>query len=101
MENKTITTKKTENRLSYNTIEATLGNTGKIVPQALDIEEAVLGALLIDANAVSIVIDSLTPSMFYRDAHQMIYKAILDLFTKSEPIDLLTVTNKLRKEKQL
>ena len=101
MENKTITSKKTENRLNYNTIEAALGNTGKIVPQAVDVEEAVLGALLIDANAVSVVIDSLTSNMFYREANQIIYKAIFDLFTKSEPIDLLTVTNKLRKEKQL
>lgn len=101
MENKTVTAKRTENRLSYNTIENALGNTGKIVPQAVDIEEAVLGAMLIDANAVSVVIDSLTSNMFYREANQMVYKAIFDLFTKSEPIDLLTVTNKLRKEKQL
>ncbi len=55
MENKTVTAKRTENRLSYNSIENALGNSGKIVPQAVDIEEAVLGAMLIDANAVSVV----------------------------------------------
>ena len=101
MENKTLSARKTENKLSYNTIESTLGNAGKLIPQAVDIEEAVLGAILIDANAISIVIDSLTHEMFYREANQKIYKAMRDLFSESEPIDILTVTNRLRKEKML
>lgn len=101
METKTTTTRKTENKLSFNNINAILGYTGKVIPQAVEVEEAVLGALLIDANAVSVVIDSLSDEMFYRDANKIIYKAIFDLFSKSEPIDLLTVTNMLRKEKQL
>lgn len=101
MENKTLSTRKVENKLSYNTIESAIGNAGKVVPQAVDIEEAVLGAILIDSNAVSLVIDSLTPEMFYREQHQKIYKAMRDLFTESEPIDLLTVTNRLRKNKLL
>lgn len=103
MENTRVasTSRKTENKLSYNNIENIIGNAGKIVPQAIEMEEAVLGALLIDANAVSIVIDFLTSNMFYREAHQTIYEAIFNLFKKSEPIDLLTVTNKLRQEKKL
>ncbi|MCQ2271083.1 MAG: replicative DNA helicase [Bacteroidales bacterium] len=103
MENTRVatTSRKTENKLSYNNIENIIGNAGKIVPQAIEMEEAVLGALLIDANAVSIVIDFLTSNMFYREAHQKIYEAIYKLFSDSEPIDLLTVTNKLRQNKLL
>lgn len=101
MENQSVTRKKVENKLSYNNIDAALGNMGKVIPQAVEVEEAVLGAILIDANAISIVVDSISPTMFYREANQLIYKTMFDLFAKSEPIDLLTVTNKLRRGKQL
>ncbi|MEG1555623.1 MAG: replicative DNA helicase [Bacteroidales bacterium] len=101
MEDKAIINKKTEHKLSYNTLEATIGTTGKLTPQATEFEEAVLGALMIDNYAVSSIIDFLNSQMFYREAHQYIYKAIQNLFIKSEPIDLLTVTNQLRKENQL
>jgi replicative DNA helicase len=74
---------------------------GKIPPQAVDLEEAVLGALMLEKEAVSQVIEILKPESFYKDVHQHIYKAILDLFNNSEPIDLLTVTNQLRKEAKL
>lgn len=69
---------------------------GKIPPQALDIEEAVLGALLIEKDALTNVVDILRPQSFYKEAHQRIYAAIITLFDKTEPIDLLTVTNQLR-----
>lgn len=69
---------------------------GKIPPQALDIEKAVLGALMLDRNALTAVIDILQPSVFYKDAHQKIFEAIQGLFAKSEPIDILTVTNELK-----
>ena len=69
---------------------------GKIPPQARDLEEAVLGAMMLDKDAVSIVIDILKPDSFYVDAHQVIYKSILRLFEKSQPIDILTVTEELR-----
>ncbi|HBH06917.1 MAG TPA: replicative DNA helicase [Flavobacteriales bacterium] len=74
---------------------------GKVPPQALDLEEAVLGALLIEKEAVNDVIDILHPDSFYKDAHQKIYTSIKDLFSKSEPIDLLTVTEDLRKRGEL
>jgi len=70
---------------------------GKLPPQALDLEEAVLGALMIEKDALSSVVDILKPETFYKEAHQRIYNAILTLFGNSDPIDLLTVTNQLRK----
>ena len=70
---------------------------GKLPPQALDLEEAVLGALMIEKDALSSVVDILKPDTFYKEAHQRIYNAILTLFGNSDPIDLLTVTNQLRK----
>jgi len=70
---------------------------GKIPPQAVDLEEAVLGALLLEREALTSVIDILTPQVFYKEAHQKIFKAIAELFAETEPIDLLTVTDKLKK----
>ena len=74
---------------------------GKLPPQALDLEEAVLGALMIEKDALSAVVDLLKPETFYKEAHQRIYKAILTLFSNSEPIDLLTVTQQLRKTAEI
>jgi len=71
---------------------------GKLPPQAIDLEEAVLGAMLIDKKGVDDVIDILHPEVFYKPAHQYIYQAIFHLFNAAEPIDLLTVSNRLRKE---
>lgn len=69
---------------------------GKIPPQAVDLEEAVLGALLLERDALTSVIDILRPDIFYKEAHQKIFKAISILFADTEPIDILTVTNKLK-----
>ncbi len=69
---------------------------GKIPPQAVELEEAVLGALLLERDALTSVIDILRPEIFYKEAHQKIFKAISMLFADTEPIDILTVTNKLK-----
>lgn len=74
---------------------------GKLPPQALDLEEAVLGALMLEKDALTAVVDILKPESFYKEAHKVIFSAILDLFSDSQPIDLLTVTNQLRKKGQL
>jgi replicative DNA helicase len=74
---------------------------GKIPPQAVEIEEAVLGALMLERDALSNVIEILKPESFYKEAHQEIYSAILELFKSSEPVDILTVTNYLRKKSKL
>jgi len=74
---------------------------GKVQPQALPLEEAVLGALMLDKDSIAIVIDILRAESFYSDAHQAIYKAILRLFERSQPVDLLTVTEELKKAGEL
>src|SRR5690606_32038961 len=70
---------------------------GKLPPQALDLEEAVLGALMLEKNTLSEVIDILKPDSFYIESHQKIYEAIFNLFQQTSPIYLLTVTAELRK----
>src|SRR5690606_29047375 len=69
---------------------------GKLPPQATDLEEAVLGALMLEKNALTEVIDILKPESFYVEAHQKIFEAIYNLFQKNSPIDLLTVIAELR-----
>ena len=74
---------------------------GKLPPQALDLEEAVLGAMMIDKKGVDEVIDILQSDAFYKDAHKHIFEAIFQLFTDSQPIDLLTVSAQLKKNAKL
>jgi len=74
---------------------------GRIPPQALELEEAVLGAMLIDKKGVDEVIDILQPDAFYKTAHQYIFEAIYQLFQDSQPVDLLTVSSELRKKGKL
>lgn len=74
---------------------------GKIQPQAIALEEAVLGAIMLDRDAISIVLDILRPESFYLEPHQLIFKAMVKLFEKSQPIDLLTITETLRKSGEL
>lgn len=69
---------------------------GKVPPQATDLEEAVLGAIMLEKDALATIIDIIRPDAFYKDAHQIIFQAITKLFAKGEPIDILTVTNELR-----
>lgn len=70
---------------------------GKLPPQAVEIEEVVLGALMLERDALSTVIDILKPQSFYRDAHMKIYEAIVELFNNTEPVDIKTVVHQLRK----
>ncbi len=72
---------------------------GKIPPQAIDLEEAVIGAMLIDEKGVNEIIEILSPEVFYKKSHQLIYESIERLFRESEPIDLLTVSADLKKNK--
>jgi replicative DNA helicase len=74
---------------------------GKLQPQAIDLEEAVLGAMMIDKKGVDEVIDILQPDAFYVDKHKHIFEAIFQLFTDSQPIDLLTVSAQLKKTAKL
>ena len=74
---------------------------GKIPPQAIDLEEAVLGAMMIDKKGIDDVIDILHSDAFYEIRHQEIYAAIYELFQNSQPIDLLTVSSLLKKKGKL
>jgi len=95
-ENKTFTKKRT--KPSYPAVQS---EHGKLPPQAVDLEEAVLGALMLEKDAVNAAIDILRPDSFYKESHQKIYKAIQDLFGRSEPVDILTVTHELKKKGEL
>ncbi|HRO76106.1 MAG TPA: DnaB-like helicase N-terminal domain-containing protein, partial [Crocinitomicaceae bacterium] len=90
------TNNKAVKRIKNNTLSP-ISEIGRVVPQATDLEAAVIGAMLLDKNAVTDTIDILTENSFYDPKHQYIYGAIRELFANSEPIDLLTVTNKLKK----
>jgi replicative DNA helicase len=74
---------------------------GKIPPQAKDLEEAVLGAIMLEKNAFDSVIEILKPECFYVEAHQRIFKAMQSLANRSQPIDILTVAEELRTREEL
>jgi replicative DNA helicase len=74
---------------------------GKLPPQAVDLEEAVLGAMMLEKDALTNVIDILQPKSFYKESHGRIFSAIQTLFNNSEPVDILTVTNQLKKTGEL
>jgi replicative DNA helicase len=74
---------------------------GKVPPQAKDLEEAVLGAIMLEKAAFDLVVEILKPECFYLDAHQRIFKAMKSLANKSQPIDILTVVEELRSSEEL
>ncbi len=101
------TEKKTSNktRRTAKTISiaglAQMADHGRVPPQAIDLEEAVLGAMMLEQNALTNIVDILKPDVFYKEAHQKIFGAIHQLFADSEPVDILTVTQKLQKNGDL
>ena len=74
---------------------------GRIQPQAPELEEAVLGALMIEKDAYSLVSEILRPESFYEHRHQLIYSAITDLAVNQKPVDILTVKEQLSKRGEL
>ena len=70
---------------------------GRLQPQARELEEAVLGALLLEKDAYSIVSDILKPECFYEKSHELIYTAVRDLAMRQEPVDLMTVVEQLKR----
>lgn len=73
----------------------------KLHPHNLELESAVLGAMLLEKDKIHLVIDTLTDGHFYKQEHKYIYEAIKQLYKLSEPIDILTVTNHLREINRL
>jgi len=90
-----------EKARSISTVSPVSLELGKLPPQAIDLEEAVLGGIMLEKDAFISVIDILKAESFYTEAHQKIFKAILDLSSNEKPIDILTVTEELRKKNQL
>lgn len=75
---------------------------GKLLPQAIDIEESVLGAMIIESSCVSQVFELIkNADVFYKESNQIIFQSILDLFKDAEPIDLRTITANIRKKNML
>ncbi len=92
-----------KDRLGIRKPKADLGSLvyGKIPPQARELEEAILGAIMLEKGAFDDVIEILKPECFYLDAHQKVFKAMQSLATQSLPIDLLTVVEELKKKEEL
>jgi len=74
---------------------------GKLQPQSIELEEAVLGAVLLEKEAFDFISSVLKPDCFYKEQNGIIFKAILSLAAKSEPIDILTVTQELKRTNEL
>src|ERR1041385_8714893 len=74
---------------------------GKVPPQARDLEEAVLGAIMLEKSAFDTIVEILKPECFYVDAHQLIFKSFQSLAQKSMPIDMLTVVEELKTKEEL
>ncbi|MBM3451805.1 MAG: replicative DNA helicase [Bacteroidetes bacterium] len=100
MELNSENSRKTNSRIKQ-TSNLMLGDIGKIPPQAIDIEQIVLGAMMLEKNAISKAGDSLKANSFYDPKHQYIYAAIRELFANTSPIDLITVTTLLKKRGEL
>ena len=73
----------------------------KIPPQSIEAEESLLSGILIDNNTLIDVIDIISPEDFYRSAHQKIFSGIVELFSKNEPVDLVTLTNAIKERGHL
>ena len=95
------TTKNIAKRKERITYEQAFSLNGKTPPQATELEEAVLGALMLDQNALNNTIQMLRTEYFYRPENQEIFKAIIKLFEQSKPVDLLTVTQQLMRDGML
>lgn len=92
-------TEKNVKKVNIDTIAEDLG--GRKPPQAIDIEEAVLGALLLEPNVAPDVLDQIQSDCFYKDQHQKIFSAIATLSSRNDPIDILSVSDELSKRGEL
>jgi replicative DNA helicase len=74
---------------------------GRVQPQATDLEEVVIGACLLEKEAINKVISFLTPNCFYKEQNKIIFESIIELFNNNNPVDLLTVVSLLKKKSKL
>ena len=88
--------RKFDQNKKYQTVQPqTIG--GRLQPQARELEEAVLGALMLEKDAFSVVSELLKPECCYERGHQLIFMAVRDLYVKQEPVDMITVTEQLKR----
>ena len=73
----------------------------RVPPQATEVEKSVLGAMLLDKEAVGVAIENIDETIFYRDAHRKIYLGMVALYEKNEPIDVITLSDELKKRNEL
>ena len=73
----------------------------KIPPQNIEAEKSVLGSLMLDSKSIDVIIDILRPNDFYQTKHKIIYEAMVDLYQNKEPIDVLSLSSRLKDKKQL
>jgi replicative DNA helicase len=91
-----------EERRRYDTKPAQqLPTDGRVPPQAVDVEAAVLSAMLLEKDALAKALEVLQADAFYKPAHQQVFSAMVSLFDRSEPVDLITLTEELRRNAQL
>ena len=88
-------------RRNREAFEALTADPGNVPPQAVELEEAVLGALMLEKDSIIAVQEYVTPDAFYTEEHRTIYKAIEELSMELKPIDLYTVTERLKGKKEL
>lgn len=91
-------TKTTRPKKKEVSIDAIGIETGKVPPQAVDVEEAVLGAMMIEPNCVPDVLDSLTADCFYKEANRKVFMAISSLSSEHQPVDIYTVSEELKRQ---
>ena len=73
----------------------------KMPPQNIEAEKSVLGSLMMDSKSIDIIIDILRPDDFYQTKHKIIFEAMVDLYQNKEPIDILSLSGRLKDKKQL
>ncbi|MBC7720677.1 MAG: replicative DNA helicase [Pedobacter sp.] len=91
-----LTTLNKDRKRRKSTIDLSTMSFGKVPPQARDLEEAVLGAIMLEKSAFDTVSEILKPECFYVEAHEHIFRCMMNLQQKSQPIDILTVVEELR-----
>ncbi len=90
-----------DKRKKYSRAPLLLDSGSKLPPQAIEMEEAILGALMIDKDAFDNVMEIISPETFYKDSHGIIYQTICDLKIENSPVDILTVADHLKKNGKL
>ena len=88
-------------RRTFNIDQHNSSTEGRVPPQAVEVEMAVLGAMMLDKGAIAKAIEILDETSFYKPAHQRIFAAMTGLFDRSEPIDLITLVEELRRRAEL